>query len=119
MTGLEAMASTAVFPTYSYQDAAARYESLIRIAASVRSRKDPQSLFDLLAHELGQVIRFDAIAQFDESSNKVNWHMCPNCHPPEHIVDYMDKEETLAAWVYRNQETVWISSVDQIGRAHV
>ena len=49
----------------------ARYESLIRIAASIRAQKEPQDLFGILVQELGQVVQFDAIAQYDEESNKV------------------------------------------------
>ena len=30
-----------------------RYESLIRIATSIRSRTEPQELFGILVHELG------------------------------------------------------------------
>src|SRR5437016_1787485 len=44
------------------QSTAARYESLIRIANSIRARKEPEELFSILAHELRQVIQFDGIA---------------------------------------------------------
>ncbi|MDP8989940.1 MAG: GAF domain-containing protein [Acidobacteriota bacterium] len=96
----------------SYQSTAARYESLIRIAASVRAQKEPQDLFRLLIKELGQVVQFDAIAQYDESSNKVHWHMCSGCRKPDSTPSEIDKEETLAAWVYRNQETVALPNLD-------
>src|SRR6185295_11400456 len=52
-----------------------RYESLIRIANAIRAQKEPQELFGILVHELSQVIQFDGIAQFDESSHKINWHL--------------------------------------------
>jgi formate hydrogenlyase transcriptional activator len=96
----------------SHQSTAARYESLIRIAASVRAQKDPQDLFRLLIEELGQVIQFDAIAQYDESSNKINWHLCSGCRKPRSLPSEIDKEETLAAWIYRNQETVVLPNLD-------
>ncbi len=60
------------FETESDQSTAARYESLIRIATAVRSQKDARDLFALLVEELGQVIQFDAIAQYDERSNKIH-----------------------------------------------
>ena len=96
----------------SDQSTAARYESLIRIAASVRSQKDPQELFELLIRELSQVVQFDAIAQYDEGSNKVHWHMCASCRKPDHSPSDADKEETLAAWVFRHQEVVTLPHLD-------
>jgi formate hydrogenlyase transcriptional activator len=79
----------------------------------VRSQKEPRDLFELLIRELGQVVRFDAIAQFDESSNKLHWHMCPGCRKPDSLPAEIDKEETLPAWVYRNQETVALRNLDR------
>ena len=100
------MVASPAFETESHQSTAARYESLIRIAAAVRSQKEPHDLFELLVQELGQVVQFDAIAQYDESSNKVDWHMCPGCRKPDSLPSEIDKEETVAAWVYRHQETM-------------
>ena len=91
---------------------AERYESLIRIAASIRAQKEPRDLFGMLVHELGQVLQFDAIAQFDEASNKVDWHICAGCRKPDTAPSEIDKEGTLAAWVYRNQETVVLGTLD-------
>jgi len=106
------MLTSPVLEMESHQSTAARYESLIRIAASVRAQKEPQDLFRLLIEELGQVIQFDAIAQFDESSNKVHWHMCSGCRKPDALPAEIDKEGTLAAWVYRNQEAVTVPNLD-------
>src|ERR1700733_15794616 len=106
------MLASQVTETESDRSTAARYESLIRIAAAVRSQKDSQDLFGLLIEELGQVVRFDAIAQFDEGSNKVHWHMCAGCRRPSSLPSEADKEETLPAWVFRNQETVALASLD-------
>lgn len=101
------------FETESDQSTAARYESLIRIATAVRSQKDARDLFALLVEELGQVIQFDAIAQYDERSNKIHWHMCAGCRKPASMPHEIDKEETLAAWVFRHQEAVTIHSLDR------
>ena len=87
---------------------AARYESLIRLADSIRSQSDPRELFHILAEELGQVVPFDAIAQFDETAQKVDWRVCEGCiHPHEETV----KQDTFARWVYDHQEPVVIGDV--------
>jgi hypothetical protein len=51
-----------------------RYESLIRLADSIRAQHDPNGLFRILVRELSEVVPFDAVAQFDEAANKLNWH---------------------------------------------
>lgn len=94
------------------QSTAKRYESLIRIANSIRAQQDPQELFGVLVHELSQVIQFDGIAQFDESSNKINWHLGGGCRQRDHGPSETDREESLASWVYRHQETVVLASLD-------
>ena len=86
------MLASPVPETESQQSTADRYESLIRIAASVRAQKEPKDLFRLLIEELGQIIQFDAIAQFDESSNKVNWHMCSGCRKPSSLPSISTKK---------------------------
>src|SRR5215469_14958314 len=106
------MTTMAILEAEPHESTATRYEALIRIAASVRSQKEPQGLFELLVHELGKVIQFDAIAQYDETSSKVNWHMCPACRKCDHAPSDVDNEETLAAWVFRHQETVTVSDLD-------
>ena len=45
--------------------------------------------------------------------NKVHWHMCSGCRKPHSVPAEIDKEETLPAWVYRNQETVALGSLDR------
>src|SRR5579871_436963 len=90
---------------------AERYESLIRIANSIRSQREPQELFGILVHELSQVVQFDGIAQFDESANKINWHLGSGCRGRAHSPSEVDREGTLAAWVYRHQETVVVGTL--------
>jgi formate hydrogenlyase transcriptional activator len=92
---------------------AARYESLIRIAESIRAQTEPQDLFRSLAAELSRFIRFDAIAQYDDGANKVQWHMCSSCRKPPAPSSGIDKDDTLAAWVYRHQETVAIGDLSR------
>jgi formate hydrogenlyase transcriptional activator len=97
--------------TAADRSTAKKYESLIRIAASVRAQGEPQELFEVLVHELGQVLQFDAIAQFDERSNKVQWHLGSLCRKPRSFCAEVDNDETLPAWVYRHQETVALPSL--------
>jgi formate hydrogenlyase transcriptional activator len=105
--------TSAIALAESDQFTAERYESLIRIATSIRAQKDPRELFGILVHELDKVVQFDAIAQFDEASNKVAWHMCPGCHKSENAPCENDNDETIAAWVYQHQETVVSGSLDR------
>ena len=72
---------------------AARYESLIRIANSIRVPREPEELFNILVHELGQAIQYDGIAQFDESANKVNWHFGTGCRKRDRKPSEIDREE--------------------------
>src|SRR5580658_4403814 len=94
------------------ESTAERYEALIRIAAAVRAQREPRELFGILVHELGQVLKFDAVAQYDERSNKVDWHLGSGCHKPDAPASETDNEETLAAWVYRNQEGVALAALN-------
>jgi len=90
----------------------ARYQSLIRLAESIRARRDPRELFDLLASELCSVVQFDAIAQYDDAANKVHWHVSEACSAPSATRAAIRKEETLAWWVYQHQERVLIRRAD-------
>src|ERR1700685_4151533 len=90
----------------------ARYQSLIRLASTFRARRDPRELFDLLASELLRVVQFDAIAQYDDAANKVHWHVSEACCPPSANRAAIRKEETLAWWVYQNQQPVLIRRAD-------
>jgi formate hydrogenlyase transcriptional activator len=91
---------------------AARYEALIRISNSIRARKEPQDLFEVLIHELGKAIPFDAIAQFDESANKLHWHLGPACRCGNYAPSDEEGGDNLARWVYRTQETVVLGTAD-------
>jgi len=90
---------------------AARYEALIRISNSIRAQKEPQDLFQVLVDELGKAMRFEAIAQFDESANKLYWHFSPDCTKIEGCPVEADTGETLPHYVYRVQETVVLGAL--------
>jgi formate hydrogenlyase transcriptional activator len=95
----------------SDQSVEARYQSLIRLADSIRSQHETKALFRVLVDELSQVIPFDAIAQFDESSKKVNWYLCESCLQPDHPPAGMQMEDSLPWWVSENQEAAVIADV--------
>jgi formate hydrogenlyase transcriptional activator len=99
--------------TQPEQLVATRYESLIRLAESIRAQREPKELFRVLVKELSQVVQFDGIAQFDESANKVNWYLCEGCNRPSIPPSDVPKEEVLAWWVYEHQRAVVISDVQE------
>jgi formate hydrogenlyase transcriptional activator len=92
----------------SAQSLASRYESLIRLSEAIRSHWDEKDLFELLANELRQVVPFDAMAQFDHSGNRINWHFseayaADRSARISRVAD-IPKEETVAWWVHRTQQ---------------
>ena len=105
--------ASSVLDRRSGESVAARYESLIRLADSIRAHREPKELFRVLAEELRSVIPFDGIAQFDEAANKVNWHLCARCEQTSASMSAIPKEETLAWWVYENQRPVVIADVTE------
>src|SRR5580692_1818407 len=95
-------------------DQSTRYEALMRISNSIRACKESEDLFEILVRELGKVIPFDAIAQF-ESATKIRWHFGPVCRAPQRQPGEED-DETLPAYVYRTQETIVLDSWETDGR---
>jgi formate hydrogenlyase transcriptional activator len=106
------MVSTRV-ETPSDQSVEARYQSLIRLADSIRAQHETKALFRVLVDELRPVIPFDGIAQFDESSKKVNWHLCESCPQHAPAPSDMQIEETLPWWVSENQQAAVIANAWQ------
>jgi formate hydrogenlyase transcriptional activator len=97
----------------SEQSVGARYESLIRLADSIRAQHETEALFRVLVDELSAVIPFDAIAQFDEASKKVDWHICESCRQLDPRPSGIQIEGTLAWWVSENQQAAVIADVWQ------
>src|ERR1700687_4129931 len=96
---------------HSEQSVGARDKSLIRLADSIRAHHEPKALFLVLVNELSQVIPFDGIAQYDESSKKVNWYLCERCKQLGPAPSDIEIEQTLAWWVVENQQAAVISNV--------
>jgi len=92
----------------STESLAPRYESLIRLAEAIRSHGDQKDLFQLLVDELHQVVPFDAMAQFDRSGNRVNWHFSEPYDSRISRVSDIPREETVEWWVYRTQQPLAI-----------
>jgi formate hydrogenlyase transcriptional activator len=103
----------ATLEVWSEQSVGARYESLIRLADSIRAQHETEALFRVLVDELSAVIPFDAIAQFDEASKKVDWHICESCRQLDPRPSGIQIEGTLAWWVSENQQAAVIADVWQ------
>jgi formate hydrogenlyase transcriptional activator len=95
---------------------AARYEALIRLAEVIRSHPDEGALFQTLASELHDVVELDAFCQFDGLANWVQWHFDGPYKSALEVrfLEPVPKEETVAWWVYQNQQpmVVRLSSPD-------
>jgi len=103
--------ATPILEMPTEQSVEARYQSLIRLADSIRAQHEPKDLFRLLVNELCQVIRFDAIAQYDEFSRKVNWHLGESCRKVGPAPSAIPTEETLAWWVAENQQPAIVGDI--------
>ena len=57
------------------------YQALIRLAESLRNQPEMQAFIRVLAHELSAVTHLDAVAYFNESLEKVEWHFCGDPEP--------------------------------------
>ena len=88
----------------------ARYEALSRISNSIRALKNPHHLFEILVRELANVVPFDAMAEFDQSANIVQWHLSPAARPAERPLDETD--EILPRLVFRTQEPIVVRTSD-------
>ena len=102
------MASVAERTGFLSTSISARYRALIRIAQAIRGHRDPKDLFELLTLELRGVLPFDAIVQFDEAAQKVHFNHCQDHPHPHPNTVHMDPEDTVAWWVYQNQQPIVI-----------
>jgi formate hydrogenlyase transcriptional activator len=95
--------------TVTSRDASAsRYEALIRFAEIIRSLPEEKDLFQTIASELHQVLPFDSLSQFDPAANRVQWHFLEpyKTEFESRTLGAIPKEETVAWWVYQNQQPV-------------
>ncbi len=107
------MGLLAEHPLVHARSISARYRALIRIAQAIRGHRDPKELFELLTVELRGVLPFDGIVQFDEAARKVHFHHCiVHAHPHPESVN-LAPEDTLAWWVYQNQQPLVIRDTER------
>jgi formate hydrogenlyase transcriptional activator len=107
------MGLLAEHPVVHARSISARYRALIRIAQAIRGHRDPKELFELLTVELRGVLPFDGIVQFDEAARKVHFHHCiVHAHPHPESVN-LAPEDTLAWWVYQNQQPLVIRDTER------
>jgi formate hydrogenlyase transcriptional activator len=92
-----------------------RYEVLIRLAEAIRSHADEKELFRALAGELKRVVEFDGLCRFDGAANKIQCYFVEpyNSKLETCGLEALPKEQTVAWWVYRNQQPVVIRVTDQ------
>jgi formate hydrogenlyase transcriptional activator len=100
--------------TVTSNEAGARYEALVRFAEIIRSLPEEKDLFQTIAGELHQVVPFDGLSQFNPAANWVRWHFLEpyNSEFEAFAVSGIPKEETVAWWVYLNQQPMSIQCVD-------
>jgi formate hydrogenlyase transcriptional activator len=92
-----------------------RYEALIRLAEAIRLHPDENDLFRTLVNELHEVVEFDGLSQFDGAANWVQWEFAEpyNDKLEARRVEAIPKQETVAWWVYQNQEPIVVRRSDQ------
>jgi PAS domain S-box-containing protein len=89
-----------------------RYETLLSISRAINSYRDPAALFRALANELQKAVKFDflGLLLYDESENKIQMPVLEVVNGRGVIVpEDLRAEDTIAWWVYHNQEPVVIS----------
>src|ERR1700740_3670661 len=110
-----ATAANSLTGATSSEGLAPRYEGLVRLSELIRSHPEERNLFQSCANELHQVIAFDGISQFDSAANRVQWHFLEPYNKQFEAVEIrsIPKEETVAWWVYQNQQPFVVGSVDR------
>lgn len=86
---------------------------LARVAELIRPSEE-KVLFQTFASDLHQVVPFDCI-RLDSAANWVHWHFL---EPFDSAIEALagrniPKEETVAWWVYQNQQPVVIQFIDR------
>src|SRR5260370_15810399 len=89
-----------------------RYESLIRLAEAIRSHRDQNDLFQLLAEELSQVVAFDALCYCDHAGKKVTWYFSEAYDSKVSEASDIPKEETVGWWVHQTQLPVVLQAAN-------
>jgi formate hydrogenlyase transcriptional activator len=104
----------AMTPPLAWGELSSRYEALIRLLEAIRSRPNPEDLFEILVKELREFVPFAGIVQFDGTVNRTHWHFLPPyaglaAEGARSIV----REQSIPWWVHQHQQPVFL----QTGRA--
>src|SRR5258708_23017796 len=102
------MGTSPTHPAPTNARLAARYEALMRLAEVIRSRPEEGAMFQALASELHDVVELDGFCQFDGAANWVQWHFDGPYQGGLEVrrLEPVSKEETVAWWVYQNQQPI-------------
>ena len=94
---------------------ASRYEAPAHIAELIRCHPEEKDLFQTCASELHQVVAFDGLGWLDPAVNWVLWHFLEPYDSALEAPAVRDipREETVAWWVYQNQQPVVIPFIDR------
>jgi len=97
------------------QSATARYKALICISTAVAAQREPDQLFSQLASELRQVVSYDfiGISQYDEATNKTQWHLTMTDGLDYGMTDGATPEQALTQWVYERQRPLVIPFLER------
>jgi formate hydrogenlyase transcriptional activator len=107
------MGLVAEHPVVLSTSISARYRALIRIAQAIRGHRNPKELFELLTCELRGVLPFDGIVPFDEAAKKVHFHACMDHPYPRPDSVRLVPKDTVAWWVYQNQQPLVIRDTER------
>ena len=101
-------AANALDPASSPDELASRYQALIRLGQAIRLHPDEKDLFQTLATELHEVVEFDAFCQFDGTATWLQWYFVEPYKSglEARRLEPVPKEETVAWWVYQNQQPI-------------
>src|ERR1700724_3430248 len=102
-------------PAARSEGLASRYQALAHIGELIRSHSEEKALFQTCATELHQVVAFDGLCWLDPAANWVQWHFIePYDSALEALaVRNIPREETVAWWVYQNQQPVVIPFIER------
>jgi PAS domain S-box-containing protein len=91
---------------------ATRYDALLRVSRAINSYSEPSALFRALAKDLQNAVKFDFIALllYDEAAKQFQMPVLEVVNGPRVVIPPdLRAEETIAWWVYHNQQSVVIS----------
>jgi len=88
-----------------------RYEALIRLVEAIRSRPDPEDLFEILVKELREFVPFAGVVQFDGMVNRTHWHFLePYAGLAEAAAHSIVREQSIPWWVHQNQQPIFLQT---------